>query len=131
MIKLNLSQTDLGWIAGFLEGEGSFCKCGNTIMVCASQVQKEPLERLYQLLGGGINEYSSSNYIGNIIYRWCAYGPKAAEIMLEVYHLMSSKRKEQIKDTLLEWGNKPMIYIHGGYSLDERNVLNTAIFDLA
>jgi hypothetical protein len=48
------SMIDIGWIAGFLEGEGCFTKGRPNI--AASQVQKQPLVRLVSLVGGDLNE---------------------------------------------------------------------------
>ena len=60
----NTSLNDLYWSAGFLEGEGAFMKNGTGgIVVTASQVQKEPLDRLYKLFGGGMNTFSRSVFL--------------------------------------------------------------------
>lgn len=98
---------DIYWTVGFLEGEGSFTKCGGTVMVSATQVQKWPIDKLYELYGGGINTFSRKEVTGNIYYRWCLYGKNAVEFMLETYHLYSPKRKQQIQRALKHWAPKP------------------------
>lgn len=49
------SLVDIGWTAGFLEGEGCFgsTKLGNPT-VRGTQNEREPLERLQALYGGSI-----------------------------------------------------------------------------
>lgn len=48
-----VSTLDICWVAGFLEGEGSFQNVRSPI-VAVAQVQREPLERLQRLFGGKI-----------------------------------------------------------------------------
>ncbi len=108
MLKLNdLRLEDLHWIAGFLEGEGSFCRCGGTITVVASQVEKDPIDKLHNLLGGSVlyikrDHPKQSNY-----YRWGTYGETAELIMKAVFPLMSTKRKNKISETLAWYASRP------------------------
>jgi len=57
------------WIAGFLEGEGCFSSTRSTSHVTATQVQKEPLEKLHKFLGGSLCVFSRSAVNGNFYYR--------------------------------------------------------------
>lgn len=44
------------WVAGFLEGEGSFGVTGGLILqITVSQKQRQPLDRLQSTIGGNIN----------------------------------------------------------------------------
>lgn len=101
---------DLGWAAGFLEGEGSFMLQGNSQRVCASQVQREPLDRLQQLLGGAITKKIQRSAKPNHQPQqsWYVSGPRARGIMMTIYSFMSPKRQEQIKRALGEklWASK-------------------------
>jgi len=104
----NISLNDLYWSAGFLEGEGSFMKCGvGTIVVSASQVQKEPLDRLYKLFGGGMNVFSRKEVKGNIYHRWQIYGPKAEVLMKMLFPIMSPRRQNQITAVLAWYASRP------------------------
>ena len=47
-----MTEFERGWVIGFLEGEGSF-DGGKRFQVKASQVQREPLERLCKYTGLG------------------------------------------------------------------------------
>lgn len=103
-----ISLRNIEWVAGFLEGEGSF-QCGGprgtSPVVVASQIQREPLERLQRLFGGPINLYLRKHK--NPKYcdasRWGMYGGRAAGLMMTLYPLMSPKRKEQIREALASW----------------------------
>jgi hypothetical protein len=104
---LNLSSIDLGWVAGFLEGEGYFSK-GSSISVQASQVQLEPLERLQKLLGGSIHKYSHKGKpTHNDFYKWGVHGMTAEEVMKLLFPLMSPKRQKVIAETLYFYSALP------------------------
>ena len=60
-----LTKNDWFWVIGFLEGEGSFGKCGNTVVVTASQVTIFTIQKLHTLLGGGINQFTRKEIKGN------------------------------------------------------------------
>jgi len=98
---------EIGWIVGFLEGEGSFLKVkgSNSQLVCATQVQREPLERLQSYLGGRIKyrvREDSRKHFRNVqpSHEWTIFGSRARGVMMTVYSLMSPKRQEQIKKAL-------------------------------
>lgn len=94
----------LEWVAGFIEGEGSFVFNRNTLNVSVSQVQKWPLEKLSEILGGKV--YRCNNKYGGY-FMWCANGVRAAAISMTLYALMSPKRKEQIRKVLGLWRRVP------------------------
>jgi hypothetical protein len=108
---------DLYWTAGFIEGEGSFV-WRHTPDVVASQVQKEPLERLYALFGGNLNVRESrptaNGYIAKPIWMWSRSGGFGAGLMMTLFPLMSPKRQEQIKRVLAIWRQQPGPRKHRG-----------------
>src|SRR5262245_39184131 len=89
----------LHWTAGFLEGEGYFYtpvrfpRTGG-IEITATQVQREPLERLQLYWQGNIIWRDNSKYGRNksAIFRWSLSGSSAAALMMMLYDLMSPKR---------------------------------------
>ena len=104
----NISLNDLYWVAGFLEGEGSFMKCGvGTIVVSATQVQREPLTRLHKFFGGNLNSFSRKDVKGNVYHRWQIYGPKAEIIMKMLFPILSPRRQNQITTTLTWYASRP------------------------
>lgn len=97
---------DIAWLAGFLEGDGTFyrrqptgSKTGGGININVHQVNQEPLERLLKLFGGkiyqipGIDNHSPKG-------SWMATGGRAIGIMQTVWPLMSRKRRAQIVNAL-------------------------------
>lgn len=98
----NLRIEDLYWVAGFLEGEGSFTKCGGTIKVEATQVQREPVDRLVKILGGKICVFSRKEVTGHVYHKWNVYGEFAENLMKTLFVIMSPRRQDQIKKAL-DW----------------------------
>ena len=100
-----LSTSALAWIAGFMEGEGSFIVSRSTVTVCAVQVQKEPLERLQIALGGSMHCYTNSYH--SLYWRWSLHGSHAIGVAMTLYTFMSPKRKEQIRKMISLWKRRP------------------------
>lgn len=101
------SIRDLEWAAGFLEGEGSFAFSKHkNISVVAAQVQKEPLERLQAMFGGGIYGNRPKNPNSHYCWRWQTVGSRAVGICMTLYSLMSTRRKDQIRVALDGWKKK-------------------------
>jgi hypothetical protein len=101
-----LSDRDLGWLAGFIEGEGSFAwnknprRGGGCLVVTADQKQRLPLDKIVLLLGGTI--YLRTDKDRNI-FVWQIRGEHAARVMMTLYGLMSPRRRMQIAKALSEW----------------------------
>jgi hypothetical protein len=105
---MSLSIKDLYWVAGFLEGEGTFYYNVGRLIIQAPQVQREPLEKLQKILGGNISNrtrYAELNR--SPIYVWYIGGSKAAGAMMTLFPLMSPKRKIQISGALTLWKTRP------------------------
>lgn len=101
----------LHWAAGFLEGEGTFYGPHNghqRISIIATQVQREPLDRMKKLLGGNVlGPYVSKQLTHQPHFRWGLHGTNAAALMMTLYALMSPKRKDTIKAALVAWRVAP------------------------
>ena len=104
-----ISDRDLGWAAGFLEGEGCFHASRTCFQVSANQVQREPLAKLQKLFGGRIN-LKSKNLRGNEspCHAWTLTGHRAAGLMMTVFLLMSPRCQEQIGIALSRWKEKQL-----------------------
>lgn len=85
---------DLEWIAGFLEGEGSFTKHGE---VKAAQVNVDPLAKLQELVGGHLRKKDAQTVTSNDYWIWWTSGSRGRGIMLTLYKLLSSRRQQQIR----------------------------------
>jgi hypothetical protein len=91
---------DLAWVAGFLEGEGSFGKQYG--QVYATQKDPECLYRLQRYFGGSICRRIRPISHGGLsdVHDWRCYGPAAMGVMLTVYSFMSTRRKAQIRTAI-------------------------------
>ena len=94
---------DLEWAAGFLEGEGNFrgaSKGEGTARVRCSQCNREPMDRLVALFGGSLTHIKKRTPNRQDVWQWQLSGARARGVMLTLYTLMSTKRKEQIAGAL-------------------------------
>lgn len=98
---MGLSIRNIYWIAGFLEGEGSFGLVDKKYpLISAGQKQKYPLEKLKILLRHG-------HITKGDIWRYGLSHFRAIGVMMTIYNLMSPKRQEQIKKVILRWKQLP------------------------
>ena|SRR5712692_241971 len=117
-----ISISAIHWIAGFLEGEGCFRwqangrGRGGRVHVSASQVQREPLERLARYLGGNVLIQRPGCAKWQTCYAWNLGRAQAVGLMMTIYRLMSPRRREQILSTLTAWRKAP----GHGWELRER-----------
>ena len=97
---MDVSDAEMHWVAGFLEGEGTF-NCSHSPIVRADQVQREPLDRLQRIVGGGsIRLKLKSNPRHSDIHSWNLCGNPAILLMKRLYPYMSPKRQQQIKTAI-------------------------------
>lgn len=100
------TMMDLAWIAGLLEGEGSFMKATPICeRVTCAQVDREPIDRLHALLGGRVRTVSnakgfSAHKRGSVIHEWRVNGARARGVMLTLYPLLTTRRRAQIRKAL-------------------------------
>lgn len=95
-----MTDLELGWVIGFLEGEGSFefRKKHHDVGVHATQVQREPLERVRTYTGIGWigGPHKTQSPTRSPFYRWDITGPSARDLMLQMRPLLSPRRQVQI-----------------------------------
>lgn len=111
---MSVSLKNIGWAAGFYEGERSFVKPG-VVSIC--QKDPEPLYKIWNLFGGAPPE-KYGNY-----YYWRIYGVEARQFLLTIFSFLSRRRKKQILEQKEffnipdrcpnghEYGPNPKIYI--------------------
>ena len=111
-----MDECDLHWVAGFLEGEGSFFankqNRGMVPTIKADNSDPECLERLRTLLGGSMQEQAprSSRIGSSTAYQWRVVGLIAIQTMQDLRPLMSRKRQVQIDNCL----DKCCVLTHAG-----------------
>jgi hypothetical protein len=125
-----ISDRDLVWAAGFLEGEGCFYTArknpnGASGGVTAAQVQRWPLDKLRGIFGGSI-ALRRRQPPANDAWYWGLYGRDAVGLMMTLYGLLSPKRQAQIRAFLPRWKARPVMarfrsVCANGHPYDEKN----------
>jgi hypothetical protein len=97
----------LAWVAGFIEGEGSFSFNKNAgTQLNVSQVQRAPLDWLQSMFPGRCR-LEPRKEPRQAIWRWSLNGRHAIGLMMALYPFMSPKRRAQIKRALDGWRAQP------------------------
>lgn len=104
-----MNKFELGWVVGFLEGEGTFGCTGRTrssARVQAWQVQKEPLKRLanYTKVGKVYGPYPGRRGAEAPYFSWYPSTLDSARLMKQLRPFMSPKRQTQIDTVLARHG---------------------------
>lgn len=98
---------DIYWAAGFLEGEGHFRMNKGSFTCSASQVQREPLDRLHDMFGGRM--YRREGKVlpkAQTSYIWLLCGVRGVGLAMTLYSIMSPRRKDQIWVGLMDWRSR-------------------------
>lgn len=104
---------EIAWVAGLMEGEGSFAstKHGSPFMTLQMN-DKDVLEKLCSILGvaklyGPYRHRRGENY-DTPHYRVTAYSTSAIEWMLTIWPLMGMRRRAKIIEVVNKWRTKPI-----------------------
>ena len=101
-----ISAADIGWVAGFLEGEGWFGLARGTAQIRATQVQKQPLERLRGLVGGSLYLRRHKPPRSDA-WEWGLCGKGAIGLLMTIWWAMSPKRRERMSQIIDFWESGP------------------------
>ena len=99
-----MTNNELNWLAGLLEGEGSFMKpcpsSPNSPRIAMEICDKDIADRAAALIGVRAFEVNQAKRIRNphwrVSYRVTKRGKGAVELMKLLYPLMGQRRKQQI-----------------------------------
>ncbi len=111
---MTVTPIQIAFCAGFIEGEGSFTppiirengSLASSARVFATQVSKDPLLRLQDILGGTIiskKAQKDKHPHWQDAFVWSLYGNNAIGFMMTVYDFMSERRKERIRICIELW----------------------------
>lgn len=102
-----MSQRELGWVAGILEGEGCFSAYKNkwkekTYLHAKIEVQsadRDVIDRIYEYtkLGTIGGPYKTRSAKHSPMHSWRVQGDDAKTLMRVVFDLMGKRRQEKIK----------------------------------
>jgi hypothetical protein len=108
-----MSETELAWLAGWLEGEGSFVVTSGKsprndkryprIRINATSTDLDVLEHVKTLAGGRINgPYKSSHAKGRVYYVWTLSTHRQCAPLLRALQplMVASRRKTQVNKAI-------------------------------
>lgn len=97
---------DLHWLAGLLEGEGSFCLNRQIYAVISiAMVDEDVIKRVANLLNVSVTE-TDITINQKIMYKAALTGRRAIPILHELRPLMSLRRRHQIDSILLVYSGR-------------------------
>jgi hypothetical protein len=100
-----MKEVDLNWLAGLLEGEGSFLKAPpsspNCPRISLEMADKDVVEKAASLMGGRAVRINLKNKLWRQTYRVIIKGSRAVVLMRALYEKMGTRRRSQI-DAALE-----------------------------
>jgi hypothetical protein len=94
-----MMNTDLWWVAGLLEGEGSFLlkrAGGTTLVVQCAMTDLDIIERLAGLCGGSFYPVARQKAHHKDAWSWSLRGQPAYDLMRDLYPMMGQRRQGQI-----------------------------------
>lgn len=98
-----MKRDDLMWLAGLLEGEGSFgfYKPKFAPRIQITMADKDVMERVALLFGGkNLYERPSPRSNWNPVYQCAVQGDAALEIMSSIYPVMGKRRQKRIRECI-------------------------------
>ena len=100
---MSLSVRDIAWLAGLLEGEGSFRKQVKTINIMVGMTDEDVIARASVMVGYKYLNVAPKKEGYKPQYHLTFSGRRAASWMMTVYPLMGARRKAKIMECLRHW----------------------------
>lgn len=97
-----MKNEDILWLAGWLEGEGSFLGKGKCI-ICGACTDEDVIVRVASLFGTKHykqNKRESDKPHYKDVYKTALHGERAMNLMNKLYPFMGIRRQTQIKNAL-------------------------------
>lgn len=107
--KAKLAITDhrqVAWLAGLLEGEGSFIKRGNSIAISLQMTDLDIVERVAALTNSKVHEIAPVKEHHKKSYALRIDGARAAYYMEQVLPYMGARRTQKIIECLTYFGER-------------------------
>lgn len=104
-----MTVAELNWVAGLLEGEGTFTTNGSTLVVALGMTDGDVVQKLATTLGHGEVRCYPPLPGRQPVYRWGWYGKRAAGLMMTLWPLMGSRRQARITECLRWWRAQPTV----------------------
>lgn len=129
-----MQESELAWLAGLLEGEGSFMMSRNTVnhkvylypKVVVTMTDKDVIQRAALLFGTGV--YTVKVKTGKTQYRAQVTGTRAAEFMKQLLPFMGERRSAKINEILASYGDIESTEVRRQRSCSESQSRRWAMF---
>lgn len=109
---MSLSVRDIAWLAGLLEGEGTFfnIKNGYSPRVVIGMTDRDIIERSASMVGAKCYLAKRKNKPEHHKdqYWWVLTGYSAAAVMMTIYTFMGERRRAKIREVLTRWRARPV-----------------------
>jgi hypothetical protein len=95
------------YVAGILEGEGSFLVYGYSPTIRLAMTDKDIVVRVRDIISPErlVHDYKNKRTNHKIVYIFTSHSTEAIQWMMTLYPLMGERRKEQIRAVLAAWKN--------------------------
>lgn len=102
----NLKETNWAWIAGILEGEGSFSFTNNWPVMQIQMVDKDVMEKLSNYLDVPLGKPKTLKS-GKLCYQMALRKTEKIKFITDqIYEYMGERRKKSINEWREYWNNK-------------------------
>lgn len=112
-----MRDTDIAWLAGIIEGEGTIIIPSDKklqVNIIVGMTDKDVVQRCHEITGIGTFRSSWTKQGNKQNYKWCVYKQKdVARILLAIVPLMGERRKKRIEEAAeifherFRWRNCP------------------------
>lgn len=108
---MTVSTKDIAWLAGLLEGEGTFVSGKRTShlpMIQLMMTDKDIVIRAAKIMGANrVTEQTKTTTTGKQVYRTKVFGMRAVSWCMTLYCLMGERRQGKIAYLLQSWKAHP------------------------
>lgn len=105
---MSISSTELGWMAGLLEGEGCFSINRNTPAVIVGMTDEDTVQKVANFFGSTLRGPQRRSSGKKDVWVTSIHGSKAVGWMLTSYPLLGQRRRSRIREILGIWRNAPV-----------------------
>jgi len=89
--RTGLTRTDLYYLAGFFDGEGSIGVAGASLSVRVVNTYKPILERFQKAWGGSVDTHRKGDDKSRLCWVWRLYGDNAEQFLNDVVPILREK----------------------------------------
>lgn len=108
-----MKENDISWVAGLIEGEGSFIVRKYGIVMQCQMTDLDVLQRLQSICGGSISNMFKRESHHKDSWLWQLSANKAYNLAKLIFPLMLNRRQGQAKTMMDSWES----------SLQKRNII--------